>query len=38
MFYSGNKRIIMANVSKGVMAKDTIIYMIAKGIEGIVGM
>ena len=38
MFYSGNKRIVMANVSKGVMAKDTIIYMIAKGIEGIVGI
>ncbi len=28
----------MANNSKGVMAKDTIIYMLAKGIEGIVGI
>lgn len=28
----------MAGVSKGVMAKDTIIYMAAKGIEGIVGI
>lgn len=28
----------MSNTSKGVMAKDTIIYMTAKGIEGIVGI
>ena len=28
----------MANNSKGAMAKDTIIYMLAKGIEGIVGI
>ncbi len=28
----------MSNNSRGVMAKDTIIYMIAKGIEGIVGI
>lgn len=28
----------MSNNSKGVMAKDTIIYMIAKGIEGVVGI
>lgn len=28
----------MSNNSKGVMAKDTIIYMLAKGIEGVVGI
>ena len=28
----------MSNNSKGVMAKDTIIYMLAKGIEGVVGV
>lgn len=28
----------MANTSKGTMAKDTIIYMLAKGIEGVVGI
>ncbi|MDO4300678.1 MAG: lipopolysaccharide biosynthesis protein [Clostridia bacterium] len=28
----------MSDNSKGVMAKDTIIYMIAKGIEGVVGI
>lgn len=28
----------MGNNSRGVMAKDTIIYMLAKGIEGVVGI